>query len=109
MKAESLKGLPPAAVIAAEIDPLRSEAKRYADRLKKGGLTVSYKEFKGATHEFFGMRAVVPRAKEAEQYAADALGKAFPAKVIAMLPALGIRIYPGGGRLASGACRISSR
>ena len=77
LKAPSLKGLPPATVIGAEIDPLLSEGKSYADRLKKEGVTVSYKEYRGVTHEFFGMGAVVPRAKEAEQYAADALKKAF--------------------------------
>jgi acetyl esterase len=80
MKATSLKGLPPATIIAAEIDPLLSEGKAYADRLKKDGVAVSYKEYMGVTHEFFGMGAVVPRAKEAEQFAADALKKAFAAK-----------------------------
>ena len=80
MKAESLKGLPPATIIAAEIDPLLSEGKAYADKLKKDGVTVNYKEYKGVTHEFFGMGAVVPKAKEAEQFAADALKKAFAAK-----------------------------
>jgi acetyl esterase len=43
-------------------------------------VTVSYKEYKGVAHEFFGMGAVVPKAKEAEQFAADALKKAFAAK-----------------------------
>lgn len=80
LKAPSLQGLPPATVIAAEIDPLLSEGKAYADRLKKEGVTVSYKEYKGVAHEFFGMGAVVPRAKEAEQFAADALTKAFKSK-----------------------------
>ena len=80
MKAASLKGLPPATVIAAEIDPLLSEGKAYADRLKKDGVAVSYKEYMGVTHEFFGMGAVVPKAKEAEQFAADALKNAFAAK-----------------------------
>jgi acetyl esterase len=80
MKAASLKGLPPATIIAAEIDPLLSEGKAYADRLKKDGVAVSYKRYMGVTHEFFGMGAVVPRAKEAEQFAADALKKAFAAK-----------------------------
>lgn len=79
LKATSLKGLPPAAIVAAEIDPLLSEGKTYADRLKKDGVTVSYKQYKGVTHEFFGMGAVVPKAKEAEQFAADALVKAFAA------------------------------
>nr|WP_207393581.1 alpha/beta hydrolase [Duganella aceris] len=80
MKAATLKGLPPATIIAAEIDPLLSEGKAYADRLKKDGVTVSYKEYSGVTHEFFGMGAVVPKAKDAEQFAADALTKAFNAK-----------------------------
>jgi acetyl esterase len=80
MKAASLKGLPPATVITAEIDPLLSEGKAYAERLEKDGVPVSYKEYSGVTHEFFGMGAVVPKAKEAEQFAADALKKAFAAK-----------------------------
>ena len=80
MKAASLEGLPPATIVAAEIDPLLSEGKAYADKLKKDGVAVDYKEYSGVTHEFFGMGAVVPKAKEAEQYAADALKKAFAAK-----------------------------
>ena len=80
MKAATLKGLPSATIIAAEIDPLLSEGKAYADRLKKDGVAVSYKQYTGVTHEFFGMGAVVPKAKEAEQFAADALKKAFMAK-----------------------------
>jgi acetyl esterase len=77
MKATTLKGLPPATVIAAEIDPLLSEGKAYADRLKKDGVAVTYKNYQGVAHEFFGMGAVVPAAKDAEQFAADALTKAF--------------------------------
>lgn len=77
MKAPSLKGLPSATVITAEIDPLLSEGKAYANRLKKDGVPVVYKHYDGVTHEFFGMGAVVPLAKEAEQFAADELKKAF--------------------------------
>lgn len=77
MKAASLKELPPATIVAAEIDPLLSEGKAYAEKLKKDGVKVDYKEYSGVTHEFFGMGAVVPKAKDAEQYAADALKKAF--------------------------------
>ncbi|GAB3456825.1 hypothetical protein GCM10027321_10790 [Massilia terrae] len=80
LKASSLKGMPPATVIAAEIDPLLTEGKEYADRLRKDGVPVTYKEYKGVTHEFFGMGAVVPEAKEAEQFAADELKKAFAGK-----------------------------
>ena len=80
LKATSLKGLPPATIITAEIDPLLSEGQAYADRLKKDGVVVSYKEYKGVTHEFFGMGAVVAKARDAEQFAADALTKAYAAK-----------------------------
>lgn len=80
MKAASLKGLPPATVITAEIDPLLSEGKAYADRLKREGVRVSYKEYKGVAHEFFGMDAVVPAASDAQQYAANALKAAFANK-----------------------------
>ena len=80
MKAASLKGLPPATIVAAEIDPLLSEGKAYADKLEKDGVPVSYREYSGVTHEFFGMGAVVPKAKQAEQFAADELKKAFAAK-----------------------------
>ncbi|MBC7452758.1 MAG: alpha/beta hydrolase [Massilia sp.] len=80
MKAASLKGMPSATIIAAELDPLLSEGKAYADRLKKEGVAVAYKEYKGVAHEFFGMGAVVPMAKDAEQFAADALKKAFATK-----------------------------
>jgi len=80
LKATSLKGLPPATVITAEIDPLMTEGKAYADRLKKEGVAVNYRHYTGVTHEFFGMGAVVPKAREAQQFAADELTKAFNAK-----------------------------
>ncbi|MBC7501021.1 MAG: alpha/beta hydrolase [Herminiimonas sp.] len=77
MKAASLKGLPPATVITVEIDPLRSEGKAYADRLKKEGVAVAYEDYKGITHESFGMAAIVPQAKKAQDFAVSSLKKAF--------------------------------
>ncbi|RYG10923.1 MAG: steryl acetyl hydrolase [Chitinophagaceae bacterium] len=77
IKADSLKGLPSATVITAEIDPLLSEGKAYADRLKIEGVNVDYREYPGVTHEFFGMGAVVKKAKDAEDFASANLKKAF--------------------------------
>ena len=69
--------LPPATVITAEIDPLRSDGKAYAEKLKAGGVPVKYMEYKGVTHEFFGMGAVVDTAKRAEHFAAEGLQSSF--------------------------------
>lgn len=73
----NLKGLPPATVITAQIDPLRSEGKDLADKLKAAGVPVVYQNYDGVTHEFFGMGAAVDKAKEAEKLAADGLKKGF--------------------------------
>ncbi|MGI4885124.1 MAG: alpha/beta hydrolase [Janthinobacterium lividum] len=75
--AANLKGLPPTTIIGAEIDPLMSEGKTLADNLEKAGVKVDYKLYPGTTHEFFGMAAVVPQAKDAQQLAVDDLKKAF--------------------------------
>ena len=73
----NLKGLPSTTIIAAEYDPLKSEGEMLADNLKKAGVSTNYKLYKGVTHEFFGMAALITEAKDAQQYAAGDLKKAF--------------------------------
>jgi acetyl esterase/lipase len=73
----NLAVLPPATIIAAEIDPLQSEGKQLADKLQAAGVSTTYKLYVGVTHEFFGMAAVVPEAKEAQALAASQLKNAF--------------------------------
>ncbi|MBC7545954.1 MAG: alpha/beta hydrolase [Candidatus Sericytochromatia bacterium] len=77
LKAKSLQGLPPATVIVAQIDPLRSEGEAYAGKLKAAGVPVHTKRYDGVTHEFFGMGAVVDKAKQAVGMAATDLRAAF--------------------------------
>lgn len=77
MKAASLKGLPSATVITAEIDPLRSEGLAYAERLEEEGVDVEYQDYLEVTHEFFGMSAVVPQARKAQEFAIAELKKSF--------------------------------
>ena len=77
---KNLKGLPPTTIITAQIDPLRSEGKAYADLLQKAGIPVRYKNYEGVTHEFFGMAAVIDKAKEAQQFVAEGLKPAFATK-----------------------------
>ena len=73
----NLRGLPPATVITADIDPLRSEGAAYAQRLIDAGVTVDYRNYPGVTHEFFGMGAVLDEAKQAVTQAATGLRRAF--------------------------------
>ncbi len=72
-----LKGMPETSIVSAEIDPLRLEGELLAKQLKAAGVRVEQKTWKGVTHEFFGMGAAVPEAKEAEQWAGARLAKAF--------------------------------
>lgn len=72
-----LSGLPPATIISAELDPLRSEGERLAQRFQQSGVRAEQRTFDGVTHEFFGMGAVLAKAREAQQMAAAALRQAF--------------------------------
>jgi len=64
-----LADLPPVTIVSAEIDPLQSEGMMLADKLEGAGVEVAYQNWNGVTHEFFGMAAVVPEAKEAQDFA----------------------------------------
>ncbi|RYY75762.1 MAG: alpha/beta hydrolase [Gammaproteobacteria bacterium] len=77
IKAPTLRDLPSATIITAEVDPLMCDGKFYADRLRFEGVDVSYEEYFGVTHEFFGMADVVPKAKEAQLFAVENLLAAF--------------------------------
>ncbi|GAB2867883.1 alpha/beta hydrolase [Hymenobacter ruber] len=71
--AANLKGLEPTTIIAADYDPLKSEGKTLADKLTAAGVKTNYKLYDGTTHEFFGMAAVVPEAKDAQDVAVSDL------------------------------------
>lgn len=72
-----LEGLPPATVITAQIDPLRSEGETYAENLAAAGVEVNALHYDGVTHEFFGMAKVVDEAKQAVDAANADLKAAF--------------------------------
>jgi len=75
--AADLRGLPPATIVSAEIDPLRSEGEALAQKLRAAGVAVEQRTYPGVTHEFFGMGAVVGQAKQAEDFAAMRLKSSF--------------------------------
>ena len=73
----NLRGLPPTTVITDQIDPLRSEGQMLAQKLEAAGVAVQSRNYDGVAHEFFGMGAVLEKARDANQYGADGLKKGF--------------------------------
>ena len=72
-----LQGLPPVTIVNAQIDPLLSDGVQLEAALKTAGVAVERKNYQGVTHEFFGMAAVVAKAKDAQEYAGQRLKQAF--------------------------------
>lgn len=73
----NLSGMPPTLIICAEIDPLQTEGKLLSDKFKAANVSTDYKMYDGVTHEFFGMAAVVPEAKDAQALVVSKLKAAF--------------------------------
>lgn len=73
----NLQNLPPATIIAAEVDPLVSDGQDYYAALQKAGSPVTYQMYTGVTHEFFGLGAVVSKARQAELFGAAQLAASF--------------------------------
>lgn len=89
----NLTGLPPVTIVAAEVDPLRSEGELLAQRLGAAGVSVERREWAGTTHEFFGADAVIADAREAQQWAGAKLRAALDGKDI-LVPGTGMGMPP---------------
>ncbi|MCY0386907.1 alpha/beta hydrolase [Robbsia sp. Bb-Pol-6] len=74
---QDLSNLPPTFVVTAGIDPLRSDGEKLAEGLESAGNAVQARNYPGATHEFFGMAAVVQAAREAQSFVAEGMRAAF--------------------------------
>jgi acetyl esterase len=80
----NLRDLPPATIINAELDPLRSDGEMLAQRLREAGVVAEQRTFEGVTHEFFGTAPAVAKATEAQGYAAQRLREAFAVSRVSM-------------------------
>jgi acetyl esterase/lipase len=74
-----LGGLPPATIILAEADPLRSEGEALSDQLRRSGVWVDTTTYDGVTHGFFGLYQIVNKAMFAQGQLARNLNAAFGA------------------------------
>jgi acetyl esterase/lipase len=72
-----LGGLPPATIILAEADPLRSEGEALSDQLRRSGVWVDSTTYEGVTHGFFGLYQIVNKAMFAQSQLARNLSAAF--------------------------------
>ena len=75
---KDLKGLPPAYVLTAGLDPLRDEGKLYADKLERHGCEVTYHHEKAMPHGFLNFAKAFPKAKSIPLDAADVMRGQFP-------------------------------
>ena len=62
MFAENLASLPPALILTADIDPLRDDGARYAQKLNAAGVKARYVNYPGMPHGFFFMPRICKAA-----------------------------------------------
>jgi acetyl esterase len=76
LTAADLSDLPPALILGAGLDPVREDARRYAQRLESSGVASSYLEYADTPHAFLNFPGALSVAWRAMQDIADDLSEA---------------------------------
>ena len=74
---EQCSDLPPAHIITAELDPVRSDGESYAARLSEAGVDVDFARYEGVMHGFFSDFPVVQKGRLAVAEVCAGLKSAF--------------------------------
>jgi acetyl esterase len=74
--AEDLGGLPPAHIMTAEYDMLRTEGERYAERLAAAGVPAMHRRYPGALHGTAMLTRTWDQARQWQRDAAESLRRA---------------------------------
>ena len=74
---ENFSGLPPALIIAAELDVLADEGRLFRDKLVSAGVPVQYSLYKGTLHDFITLPLLFSRANDAIEEVCNSLIKHF--------------------------------
>ncbi len=77
LNAADLAGQPPALIISGGFDPLRDEARAYADRLTEAGVDVVHHEYPGQIHAFVSLTKAIPQGAAATREMADYMRRQF--------------------------------
>jgi acetyl esterase len=75
---EDLRGLPPAIVFTAGLDPLRDEGARFADRLAEAGVPCRHWPYPRAMHGFVCSEGLSEPHREAMEQIAQWVGESGP-------------------------------
>jgi len=73
LSSASCADLPPAIVITAEFDVLRDDGRQYAEKMKKDGVKVIYRDYPGMIHGFFNYGKYINDGINARTHFADAI------------------------------------
>jgi acetyl esterase len=74
-RAKDFSSLAPAIFITAQYDPLLSDSEKYAEVLRKAGVSVQYREFEGMIHGFYSNMGITPTSAAAIDFAAAEIRK----------------------------------
>ena len=75
LKAATLRGLPPAVVVVADLDPLRSEVEHYAERLNEEGVEAELLRYEDLPHGAFGMTDNCEAVRQVNREASERLAR----------------------------------